>query len=236
MKALTRFWRHSSLSQRWKLKVYRMVLIPILTYGLLVESLTDTELSRLDGAHARFVRRVLNIPTTYYTKIIDPTATTYTNTQVLDQARISPLSHYITSYQLKLLGHILRTDHNDLTHDVTFTDGWGQRGFGGPDRRGRKRKRWIETVPTTAWRRLHEHPDQAPIHLDPHHRPILTDDVPFNPHFHSNPFESPHFSDTFDLAPLRVVSQYRHFWRVAVVRTPTRALSPPQGGSDPLVG
>ena len=55
MKALTRFWRHSSLSRKWKLKVYKMVIIPILTYGLLVESLTAPDFSRLDGAHARFL-------------------------------------------------------------------------------------------------------------------------------------------------------------------------------------
>ena len=121
---------------KWKLKVYKMVIIPILTYGLLVESLTATEFTRLDGAHARILRRVLQIPTTYYTEVLDPTATTVTNKEVLERARMAPLSRYITAYQLKLLGHILRTNSEDLTHDVTFTDGWGRRGFSGAARRG----------------------------------------------------------------------------------------------------
>ena len=236
MKALHRFWRHSSLSLKWKLKVYKMVIIPILTYGLLVESLTDLEFTRLDGAHARFLRRVLHIPTTYYTEVLDPTVPTVTNSEVLTRARIAPLSRYITSYQLKLLGHILRTNNDDLTHDVTFTAGWGRRGFSGAGRRGRKRPRWIDTVPPTAWNRIHEDPDSAPLHLDPHNRPLTTDELPFNPHFHSNPFAFPNFSDQFDFIPLRVVSQHRHFWRECVVRAPTRANSSLFGGSDPHEG
>ncbi len=52
MKLLTRIWRHSALTERWKLKVYRMVIIPVLTYGRSLESLTPTDFRRLDGAHA----------------------------------------------------------------------------------------------------------------------------------------------------------------------------------------
>ena len=137
-----------------------MVLIPILTYGLLVESLTGPDLTRLDGAHARFLRRVLHIPTTYYTEVLDPTATTVTNKELLERAGVAPLSQYITAYQLKLLGHILRTNSEDLTHDVTFTDGWGRRGFAGASRRGRKRPRWIDTVPHTASEDTPNRPNQ----------------------------------------------------------------------------
>ena len=119
---------------------------------------------------------------------------------------------------------------------ATFTAGWGRRGFSGAGRRGRKRPRWIDTVPPTAWNRIHEDPDSAPLHRDPHNRPLTTDDLPFNPHFHSNPFAFPNFSDQFDFVPLRVVSQHRHFWRESVVRAPTRANSSLFGGSDPHEG
>ena len=72
-----------------------MVIIPILTYGLLVESLTATDFTRLDGAHARFLRRVLHIPTTYYTEVLQPTVTTVTNREVLAESDCPALPiHY----------------------------------------------------------------------------------------------------------------------------------------------
>ena len=148
----------------------------------------------------------------------------------MERDRIAPLSQYITAYQLKLLGHILRTNNDDLTHDVTFTGGWGRRGFSGTARRGRKRPRWIGTVPQAAWQRIHEDPDSAPIHLDPHNRPILTDDAPFNPHFHSNPFAFPHFP-----RPL-ILSHFVSSHSIAIIGEqpwcvrPRALILPPQAG------
>ena len=229
MKHLTKYWRHSSLSQRWKLKVYRTVVIPILTYGLGVESLSQPELQRLDGIHARFLRRVLGIPTTYYTKIIDPTAHTTTNAEVLQQSHTSPLTDYVATEQLKLLGHILRTGSDDLMHDITFTTGWGLRGFSGKGQKGARRTKWLDRTSQQAWQRCHEHKYTAPLHRDPHNRPTTSQLFPFNPHFTHNPFESSTFPESTGLIPLRVVSQYRHFWRDKVVRAPTRVSQAPQG-------
>ena len=41
----------------------------------------------------------VHIKATYYTKVLDPTVPTVTNTEVLARARIAPLSRYITAYQ-----------------------------------------------------------------------------------------------------------------------------------------
>ena len=178
---------------------------------------------------ARFLRRVLGIPTTYYTKIIDPTAHTTTNAEVLQQSHTSPLTDYVATEQLKLLGHILRTGSDDLMHDITFTAGWGLRGFSGKGQKGARRTKWLDRVSQLAWQRCHEQHHTTPLHRHPHIRPTTSQQIPFNPHFTHNPFESSTFPESTGLIPLRVVSQHRLFWRDKVVRAPTRVSQAPQG-------
>ena len=128
MTQLTKFWAHANISRRWKLKVYRMMIVPILTYGLYLESLNPAQLAKLEGHHIKFVRRVMGIKTTYYTEVVNPAATTVTNKEVLERARMYTITAHIKADQMKLYGHILRSPHTDLMKNVSFTAAGAIRG------------------------------------------------------------------------------------------------------------
>ena len=121
-------------------------------------ALTATDLHRLDAFHHSTLRKILNIKTTYYTEVLDPTAHTFTNKDVQAHApKCPPLSQTIAALQSKLLGHLLRADSTDLSHDVCFNSvlAYRQGGFG-DRRRGRGRVHWAEQAATVALHRLED--------------------------------------------------------------------------------
>ena len=82
-KQLHKFWRHTDISIAWKLKVFKTVFVPMLTYGMESAALTDTSKAQLDGFQIECFRKIHNIKSTYFTKVINPTAHTTTNEEVL---------------------------------------------------------------------------------------------------------------------------------------------------------
>ena len=83
----------------------------MLTYGMESACLTQHNFHRLDVFQAQCK---LNIKATYYTEVLDPTAITTTNSQVIQQAQMPTVSQIITAQQLKFLGHVLRGSQEDL--------------------------------------------------------------------------------------------------------------------------
>ena len=209
------------------MKVYKTVVIPILTYGLELLSLSPTQLRRLNGVHAKFLRRVMGIKTTFFTEVLEPTEVTVKNFEVHQRAEVPPLSQLLERSQHKLLGHVLRAPATELMHNVCFTEGWNNREFHGKQTKGRHRPRWIHRVTQTAWKALHNPPPQLPrphppirTPTFPHVRP--NPHAPFQPLFHHNPFQHNATFSPSGLTALRTVAQFRGFWRDSVVRAPTR--------------
>jgi hypothetical protein len=151
-KQLQRFWRHTSISTQWKLRVYRAIFIPMITYGMESAALTEASKMQINTFHHNSIRKIMNIKSTYYTKILDTTITTTTNDQALRKAHMAPLSLYILSQQLKLFGHILRAGQETLEHSVCFTkhmvyrsDRAGKMRHGGPC------SHWLEELANEVW-------------------------------------------------------------------------------------
>ena len=155
-KQLQKFWRHTDIPTQWKLKVFNTVFVPMLTYGMESAALTAQDLHSLDSIQADCLRKVINIKSTYFTKVLNPTATTYTNQQVTQHAKQRPLSQQITQQQIKFLGHLLRSDTDQLEFHSFLTAAFVYRAGSrsGSDRRGRPRGHWIEQVCHSVWDRL----------------------------------------------------------------------------------
>ena len=120
-KQLHKFWRHTNINKQWKLRVYRAIFIPMITNGMESAALTETSKKQLNAFHHSSLRKIFNIKSTFYTKVLDTTKPTVTNEQVLKRAHTAPLSDYILSQQLKLFGHVLRAGQETIEHSVCFT-------------------------------------------------------------------------------------------------------------------
>ena len=141
----------------------------MLTYGMESAALTDISKTQLDAFQAECLRKIHNIKSTYFTKIINPTAHTTTNEEVMKMAKQHTISQIIQRQQLKFLGHVLRVDfHKDpipLEADICFTSAFVYRaGIPGDGwRRGQPREHWAEQAAQNAWELLtsQQHPCTA---------------------------------------------------------------------------
>ena len=150
-KAVSEFWKHTNLTLEWKLRIYTAVFLPMLLYGLETAHLTHSDLHRLERFHHKSLRRILKIPSTYYTKILRPDLPTFTHLEVRQKAGLPSISEFLTEKRMSLLGHLLRAPPTDLMRDVCFTQALQFRAFNDSRRVGRPRDHWAEHTVAEAW-------------------------------------------------------------------------------------
>ena len=155
-KKLQQFWRHTNITQHFKLKIYKATFIPMLTYGLESAAITQSQFNRLNAVHSNCIRKILGIKATYYTEVLDPTQTTYNNSTVLQLANMPTLQAIIQDRQLRYLGHVYRCQPCDLEKEVVFTGAYVYRGRGGKQRKGHRRVHWLEQSSRLAWSLIQE--------------------------------------------------------------------------------
>ena len=68
-KALSRIWNHTSVTKELKYRIYQACIVSKLLYGLQVAWLTKTQRLRLDGFHARCVRKIVEGPHSFWSRI-----------------------------------------------------------------------------------------------------------------------------------------------------------------------
>ena len=105
-KSLARLWRHSSLGARRRLEIFNACVIKVLRYGLETVWLGKVARRRLDGFQARCLRKILKIPSAYYSRI--------SNETVLQAAKCTRLSRQLLQDQLALFGKIAASEHDAL--------------------------------------------------------------------------------------------------------------------------
>ena len=71
------FWRNTNVTLKWKLRLCNAVFIPHVTYGLESTARTTGDYNRLEPFHSQSLRKILNIKSTYYTQVLQPTACTH---------------------------------------------------------------------------------------------------------------------------------------------------------------
>ena len=109
-----------------------------LAYGLHTATLNKAERCRLDGFHARCLRRILKIPHAYHSRI--------SNKTVLEQAGTRALSIQILQRQLLYLGELARRGPEDPVRCCVFSPGSLDVIPVGPRKQGRPRHTWVENI------------------------------------------------------------------------------------------
>ena len=113
------FWNKAQNTIQWKIRVFESILKSKILYGLECIQLTASDVSKINSFQMKGIRRILKIPPPHIDR-------TYTNQKVLDILRTTyqkDTEKFSTTWKkrkVKLLGHILRTNHNDPMRQVIF--------------------------------------------------------------------------------------------------------------------
>ena len=91
--ALQRVWKHTRLPRSRKQRIYHACVLPVLLYSLETGCLTKADRQRVDGFHARCLRRIYGIAPAFYSRI--------SNAAVMQISGDKPLSESILERQLK---------------------------------------------------------------------------------------------------------------------------------------
>ena len=111
---LARCWAHAGVSRQRKLELYSALVASRLQYGLSTIWLVTAQRRRLDGFHARCLRRILGIPPAFVSRI--------SNKEVLARAAARPISEQILQRQLLMLGKIAMSPAQSPLRCCTFVD------------------------------------------------------------------------------------------------------------------
>ena len=98
---LRQVWSHTDISRERKLHYFEAFIMSKLMYGLSSVWLTSSQQRRLDGFHARCLRRIVGIPPAFISRV--------SNAVVFGRSRTSPASVQLQSQQLLLLGRVGRS-------------------------------------------------------------------------------------------------------------------------------
>ena len=111
-KKLRLVW-NSNMPRRKKIFIFHTTFRPSLMYGLDTLTLTQRQLHRIDAQFIRFLRRVIGIKASYYSRI--------SNEEVLYQAYRPTLPSALLEYQRYKYAVIsYQSDRPDPTHNVIF--------------------------------------------------------------------------------------------------------------------
>ena len=95
-----RVWRHSNISRQRKRQIYEACVVSKLMYGIETVWLRKHERARLDAYHARCLRRIYGIASSYYSRV--------SNQEVLRIADSTPMSNTLLHRQLIYFGRVAR--------------------------------------------------------------------------------------------------------------------------------
>ena len=133
---LERVWKHSSLSRKKQIRIFDACVCSKLCYGLFTATLNKADKRRIDGFHARCLRKILRIPHAYYSRI--------SNKTVLEITKESCLSAKIQKQQEKYLIKLTERDDNDPARSFVFEPGslnWRAKTC--KRKQGRPRTEWV---------------------------------------------------------------------------------------------
>ena len=144
-RALSRIWRHSSLSRARKLEMFNATVVPKVTYALSTAWLNTAERRRLNGFQCQCLRTIWGIQPSFISRV--------SNQTVLERTAQKPLSHLLAKQQLLLFGKVARAPEGSIMRDVTFchktlspaTEMYVRR-------RGRPRQEWASELSKLATR------------------------------------------------------------------------------------
>ena len=184
-KKLRLVW-NSSLPRNEKLKIFQAVFIPTLIYGLDSLTLTTPHLKRIDAFYIRFLRRIVGIKASFYSRV--------PNTEVWETAGKPRLpSDFLLKAEVKFAAEVFAADHTSPLYTVVFVEPYKDRIQVHGRRRGHQIPYWLEVF---SCRHFKEIWHQKVGILGPNHRYALI----------SHRLRKPPFSET---APMRACTRAR---------------------------
>ena len=169
-KLLRPLWAHRALPPSWKLTMYRSIIQSILLYAMESSQLTPPQLTKLNHVDSKSLRRIFRIKSSFYHRVLNPTgeecSTAYLASLSFDSSRAITPSQIYSQNRLTLLGHLFRHP-TSLEYSTTFMPSGQYRYTRGPNRVGRPRLHWAESVMSEASNRISfSVSDRAPSHSD----------------------------------------------------------------------
>ena len=129
--SLCRLWYNRNIRTCTKIRIYRAAVLTVLLYGCEAWTTTEAQNSRVEAFHQRCLRRILRIQ--WYKRV--------TNREVLERARIEPISKFIGNGRLRWFGHLVRMPEDRVPNRLYhWVPSHGKRS------RGRPRKTWPSCV------------------------------------------------------------------------------------------
>ena len=114
-KACSALWKSPAIAKRRKLELLDSLVLSKLRYGVASACLSKSDLRRLDGFHASCLRRLLKIPSSYFSRV--------SNNRVREIAGHQPLSSSIRASQLHYLGQVLTNPYKRQLREAAFHHG-----------------------------------------------------------------------------------------------------------------
>ena len=156
---------HKALPPSWKLTVYRSILQLILLYALENAQLSLTQITKSNHIDFKSLWRIFGIKSSFYHRVINPSDENCLNQYLAGLSfsiRVITPSQPYSQNRLMILGHLYRHPQS-LEYHSTFMPSGQYRYTRGPNRVGRPRLHWAESVPSEASSRIiHLNSDQAP--------------------------------------------------------------------------
>ena len=151
-----------SNAQTSKLRIFRTTFVTILTYGLDALTLTDKDLHRIDGCWFRFLRRVVGIKASYYSRV--------SNEEVYRVAgRPEKPSTMLQYQQYKMMVELFQADLTQPIHSVAFSSAFKDRIISQGRRRAMQFPYWLEVTTKRTHPELWK-PDHA---ANPQHKYVV---------------------------------------------------------------
>ena len=222
-KLLKPFFTHAGLPTKWKLTVYKSIILSILAYGMESCCPAPSQQGRVDSLHFKNLRRIFRVKSSYYHRVLQPSEAPCSNEYLSERANAFTVlptpSQQFSFNRLKLLGHILR--HPD-TYEATstFMQSKAYRFISGGNRSGRPSLHWAEVAMTEAYMRLqHADTDKTPAVAEIHHPYWSIPSQQLVKQMHSAS-SLPGMDNTRLFRRINPVAQDRHLWQQ--ITKPTR--------------
>ena len=137
-KQLRLVW-NSTMPRKKKLYIFQSVFLSTLVYGLDALTLTSKHMQKINGVYFRFLRRILGIKASYYSRVSNHEVWRKANYPRRPSDRLSKL-------QYKMMSEVFNSPMEDPLHNVVFNAAYRDRIVIKGRHRGRKRPYWLETT------------------------------------------------------------------------------------------
>jgi len=127
-------WRPARVTQQDKYRIYLVCVVSRLLYGLQTIAMTKSTLQRLDGFHARCVRKIVGIQPSYWSRV--------TNENVLAKVGARKFSILFLEQQLKYFGVLVRRPESCPVRQFIFDGDLLVKPAVESRRRGRPKLEW----------------------------------------------------------------------------------------------